>query len=258
MLRTEEFWDAVNFARGARPAKLRPAPLSGEEAYRARLRAFEEFVAFVAKHEGARVITYRELPSIYRDPVVELSRDDLGALAKKLLERPSFHVIGDKPVSLADAFYALSFSLKAFREGDALPQKVTPPLILGPLEEPAELEESFRVRVKDVVDAAAHAYGELDRNRAIPSSIAVGGKEVGPLSFLLAMARAYLMLVNGDVGRVEVPALGELLDFEDYNFKSRVASQWSWVIFPEGFYSRNILRLTLLQLWTLKLAIMKC
>jgi len=255
MLRTEEFWDAVNFARGAMPAQPRPAPLCREEVYRARLKTFEKFVAFVAEHEEVKVITYRELPDMYRDPVVELSQDDLRVLARRLLERPSFHVIGDKPVSLADAFYALSLSLKAYRDRGVLPQRIVPPLVLGPLEEPMELERGFQVRVRDVVDAAARAHSELINIRAVPSSIRVGSGEVGPLSFLLAMARAYLILVKGGEGYVEVPALSELLDFREYNFKSRVASQWSWVIFPEGFRSYRILRLTLLQLWTLKPAI---
>jgi len=33
---------------------------------------------------------------------------------------------------------------------------------------------------------------------------------------------------------------------------SRVAAQWRWIVFPEGFRSQRILELTLLQLWTLK------
>jgi len=43
MLRTDEFWDAVNFARGAMPAEAKPAPLCSEEEYRGSAEGFRRF-----------------------------------------------------------------------------------------------------------------------------------------------------------------------------------------------------------------------
>ncbi|RLF00385.1 MAG: hypothetical protein DRJ57_01010, partial [Thermoprotei archaeon] len=256
MLRTEEFWDAVNFARGAMPAQPRPAPLCREEEYRARLRAFEEFVALVAGHEGVKVITYRELPGLYREPEVELTSSDLRVLAERLIEQPSSHIIHGKPVSLAEAFYALSYSLRTYLERGALPKEVKPYFTLGPLRAPLRHRKGFRVEVRRVVEAAAAAYDELINRRAVPAEITVGGRRAGPLSLLIAMARAYLAVLEDSTGSVEVPATDEEPEFPNRDFRSRVTRQWGWVIFPEGFSSRRILELTLSQLWTLKPAIL--
>ena len=252
VLRTDEFWDAVNFARGVMPAEVRPAPLCSEEVYRARLRAFEEFLSFVVGHKGVEVITYRELPNLYQGPEVELSAEELGALSERLTERLSHHVVNGKPVSLADAFGALSYSLKVYLEKGSLPAGARPPPALGPLERPPRLERGFRVSVGDLAEAAADAYGRVVERGSIPAEIRVGGKAVGPLSFLAAMARAYLQLLSGSTGNVEVPATSEEPETPGVDFASRVASQWSWVVFPESFQSQRILELTMLQLWTLK------
>jgi peptidoglycan/xylan/chitin deacetylase (PgdA/CDA1 family) len=255
MLRANEFWDAVNFARGAMPAEAKPAPLCSEEEYRARLRAFEEFLSFVVGHEGVEVITYRELPSLYQGAGVELTAEELGVLSERLTERLSYHVVGGKPVSLADAFGALSYSLKTYLEEGVLPESVKPPQALGPLEKPPQLERSFRVSVRSVAEAAAGAYERLVESGSIPAEIRVGGGVAGPLSFLAAMARAHLQLLSGSAGDVEIPATSEEPEVPGIDVASRVAAQWRWIVFPEGFRSRRILELTLLQLWTLKPAV---
>jgi peptidoglycan/xylan/chitin deacetylase (PgdA/CDA1 family) len=257
MLRTDEFWDAVNFARGAMPAEAKPAPLCSEEEYRARLRAFEDFVSFVVGHERVEVITYRELPGLYRGLEVELSASDLATLANCLLEKPTYHVVGGKPVSLADAFGALSCSLSIYLEKGVLPSSVRPPFALGPLERPPKLEKGFEATVEEVAVAAAKAYSEVTARGAIPAEIRLSGKAVGSLSLLKAMANAYLQLRNGSRGFVEVPATSEEPAIPDAVFASRVESQWKWVIFPESFRSQRILDLTILQLWTLKPATLK-
>ncbi len=257
MLRAEEFWDAVNFAHGASPAEVKPAPLCDDETYRARVKAFEDFVSFVVGHDGVEVITYRELPGLYREPEVELSASDLETLAERLLEKPSYHVVGGKPVSLADAFGALSNSLATYLERGVLPSSVKPPFALGPLERPTKLEKKFETTVGEVVVAAAKAYSEVAARGAIPTEIRLSGRVVGPLSFLKAMANTYLQLRNDSREFVEVPATSEEPSIPDADFASRVESQWKWVIFPEGFQPRRILDLTMLQLWTLKPAAAK-
>lgn len=257
MLRAEEFWDLVNFARGAAPEEVKPAPLCSEETYRARLKAFKEFVSFVVGHERVKVITYRELPSLYEGPEVELTAGDLRTLAERLQEQLSYHVVNGKPVSLADAFSALSYSLKSYLEKGVLPPSVKPLSALGPLQRPRKLEKGFYTSVKDVVEAAAKAYSDLAACGAVPAEIPVGDKSVGPLSLLRAMAQAYRQLSDGSEESIEIHAMNEEPAVPGVDFASRVVGNWEWVIFPEGFNSQRILEQTLLQLWTLKPAVMK-
>ena len=138
-----------------------------------------------------------------------------------------------------------------------LPPSVKPLLALGPLRRPPKLEKGFYASVKDVAEAAAKAYSDIAACGAIPAEISLSDRRVGPLSFLRAMAQAYRQLLDGSTESVEIRAMNEEPAIPGIDFASRVAGNWKWVIFPEGFSSQRILEHTLLQLWTLKPAVMK-
>ena len=129
--------------------------------------------------------------------------------------------------------------------------------MLGPLRRPPKLERGFYASVKDVAEAAAKAYNDIAACGAIPAEISLSGRRVGPLSFLRAMAQAYRQLLDGSTESVEIRAMNEEPAIPGIDFASRVAGNWKWAIFPEGFSSQRILEHTLLQLWTLKPAVME-
>ena len=258
MLLTKEFWDAINFARGAMPDELKPAPLVQRSLYERRLVEFEEFVSYIVKHPKVKVITFRELPDLYEEERIKLDLKDMEVLAEKIAEVPSFYMVNGKSVSLAEAFYALTYALKTYNERDTLPKEIAPPPLLGPLRMPPSLKKRLKVKSEIVLALAKSVYHELMERKVIPSEIRIGDDAIGPLSFLYVMAQAFLMILRGEKHEeLEIVSLNEELSFKDYDVRKRVAGQWSWIIFPEGFRSEKIMELTLLQLWTLKPAVMK-
>ncbi len=256
MLLTKEFWDAINFARGRMPKKLKPAPLVPRELYKRRIKEFDEFVRYIINHPNVKVITYRELPSLYEEHL-ELNKDELFSLAEKVLENPSYHVINNKSFSLADAFYALCLALKEYKEKGSLPQKIVIRPILGPIERPPEINEEMTVKVHDVLMTIDKVYKAILEEGIIPSRIQVCNEVVGPLLFLYMMARSFLSLTGKAPSRFTIQGVSEMSILEDLDIIRRVINQWHWIIFPENFSSEKILELTILQLWTLKPAIMK-
>ncbi len=259
MLLTKEFWDAINFAKGNMPKELKTAPLIPEDLYKRKLARFEEFVDYITRHPNVKVITFRELPSLYEEENVELNIDEMEILAKKVLDKHSFHIINRKSISLADAFYVFSYALKEYKDKGVIPRKVRTYTLLGPVERPPEIREHVKVRIGDVVNLAKEVYFNIVKSGVIPSAIKINNKVIGPLSFLCAMAQTFLLLLKGEntEKELEIISTDEKPKFEGYDLVRRVCSQWRWIVFPKDFHSERILELTILQSWTLKPAIMK-
>ena len=258
MLLTKEFWDAINFARGKMPKELKPSPLINRETYEKRIAEFDNFVHYVISHPHVKVITYRELPSLYEESF-KLDLDELVALSKKVLDKPTYHVMNGKAFSLSDIFYALCYALREYKRSRSFPEEILPRFILGPIERPPILKETIKVTIRDVLNSIDDVYALISKEGFIPNKIRINGMDVGPLLFLNLMAKSFLLLIKGENAGLgfEVTAVDEMDILSDLDIEKRVTSQWNWIIFPEGFFSERILELTILQLWTFKPAVMK-
>src|SRR5579884_3457831 len=95
----KQFWDGVNFARGANPPReqWKEPPAKTAEETRVSYQVFEEYVRFMKRFPEVRFITASEAAKLYRDR----SRDrpftpaELESIAKKVGEEVSFQTYDD-------------------------------------------------------------------------------------------------------------------------------------------------------------------
>src|SRR5437899_9460754 len=85
----KEFWDGVNFRRGANPPREQwkaPPQRTAEETEGA-FRRFAEYIDFIRTLSGVRFITAGDLPLLYPDEIhsVGASAKDVGEIASRLV-----------------------------------------------------------------------------------------------------------------------------------------------------------------------------
>jgi hypothetical protein len=254
-----EFWDGVNFSRGANPPRpqwRKPAQRSAEETEGA-FRRFEAYVDHIRSLAGVRFVTADQLPKLYPDPLRErgLARDEIVALAGRIAANPGaidFITNGNISYSPADQFELCVRTLALTSEGKNTngPIKVTP--LLGPdtLPPATELTEltwaEFETAVLDTNEFIAY-------HAQIPSRIFAGTAKIAPADFLIAAAGVLADPADSarKSGRVKIPQ-GTLLATERHVAKNTPGLFGGWVIHRENFQAATILELARLQAWTLK------
>src|SRR3989440_8959778 len=114
----QQFWDGVNFARGANPPReeWKPPPQRPAEQTEAAFDRFGQYIDHIRSIPGVRFITAADLPKLYPDPALHaVTLAELNEMAETILSRGSngldFKVIGHKAFSLADQFELLCKSV---------------------------------------------------------------------------------------------------------------------------------------------------
>ncbi len=246
-----EFWDGVNFKRGANPPRERwkaPPQRTAEETDA----AFERFGQYIdhIKSLGVRFVTASELGGIYVDRVRTegASEAEVIEIAQKLAADDSkgidFVVMGNKSFSPADQFEILLW-------GD---EKKAPQGLLGPDGAgPAAGGFDGKVPWAAFAEAMRDVKDFVGKEKRVPARIFIGAEVVRPEDFMVGMARAYLERKKSGQwpGEVLMGKNVELLTAQ------RVAKDTpgifgGWVIHKEGFRAPKILEVARWQAWTLK------
>ena len=261
-----QFWDGVNFSRGANPPReqwQRPPQRSAEETAAAFLR-FGQYIDYIRSLPNVRFVTAAELPVLYPDAIhgEGVPEKDLGALASRIAANADkgldFLVLGRRAYSLADQFEALALAVGKLSAGQELRFPLYPTGLLGPAGAPPPACEkrvlgplAFRDTMRDVLDF-------IRTQRRVPSRVFVGADAVAPGDFLVALAAAYRAW--REHGRP--PLEGELMLGNNPELlpARRVAADTpglfgGWIIHKEGFRAPKVLELARLQAWTLKPAL---
>lgn len=252
-----EFWDGVNFSRGANPPRAqwrKPAQRSAEET-EAAFQRFEAYVDHIRSLPDVRFVTADQLPELYPDPIRDkgVSREEIITLAKRIAETPGtidFITNGNVSYSPADQFELCIRALASASDKTVNHVKTTP--LLGPDTSPpvTELTElswaSFEAAVLDTREF-------IDYHRQVPSRVFTGAVKIAPADFLIAMAAALADPENNarKSGRVEIPQ-GTTLATETHVAKDTPGLFGGWVIHRQDFQAAKILELARLQAWTLK------
>ncbi|HRV08301.1 MAG TPA: hypothetical protein P5568_07500 [Acidobacteriota bacterium] len=246
-----EFWDAVNFARGANPPPERWQPPSAKtrEEIETGFQVFEEYIRFIASHREIRFRTADEAPALFADRA-------LGAMfssstIKRLAELPASGVVDFQEFdgfsfSPAEQFVLLAQYLAQGGEASAVRLPVEP--VLGPVI-PQPLHEEVAVEWRQVERTLADAIAFVERHGRVPDEVWLGSRAISPESFLTTVASLVL--------REDRPS--EVV-FRPVTLRSakRVRNDsglWSWVIFPSGFDAPEMMRLAARQSWSLKPAL---
>src|SRR5213075_3363258 len=106
----QEFWDGVNFRRGANPPReqWKPPPQRPPEETEAAFIRFAEYIDHIRSIPGVRFVTASDLPDLYPDPTRTrgASEEDYNELVSRLADAKAgavdFQVISGRAYSPAD------------------------------------------------------------------------------------------------------------------------------------------------------------
>lgn len=258
-----EFWDGVNFSRGANPPRsqwkqpgVRPTAET-EQAFA----DFEQYVRFVGAQPGVRFVTANDLMRLYADRALQhgFTRNDLLTLARALRQEITFQKLNDVAVSAADSFWLLNETLNDYLEKQRLPTTVQIVSLYGPTRpfaaapnrsRPASIKwADFAAAVRDVA-----AYCRVQQR--LPAEVWLGVETLAPHEYLTMLATVVeeLLTTGKPPDQVMVRSAGGLTT-EKYVAEDNL-KLWGWVIFPEGFHAPKIMEMARLQAWTLKPALL--
>ena len=226
---TAEFWDAVNFAKGANPERAawrRPRRRTEAESERC-FRILHDYVAHAKDVPDVRFATARELAQLYGNPTPEAERSRIAA---HLSARQTFLVTENGTLSAADMLLRLLGMPPEFVDGPAT--RIASSL------EGASIPRAAFDRAK--IDAVSF----LRANQRLPAAVWIGADKLSLGDFAATLAGD-----DGASAQIEVRRAN--LEFERY-FSNEPRKAFDWPIHPEGFSAPELLELGKLQGWTLK------
>jgi hypothetical protein len=258
-----EFWDGVNFRRGANPDRAdwkmpgtRPAAET-EQAFH----DFDQYIRFIKAQPGVRFATATELMTIYGDTAMtrSFSQEDLLGLARSVQKDITFQRLDGYALSAADVFGLLTDAMAAYIERNELPSATRVTALDGPARVYAPLAggarsssfrwSAFARAVRDTED-----YGRTFHR--LPDEVWIGAESLSPADYFATLARTLEDLITSGRTPAEVPRREGRYTADRYVAEDSPAL-WGWVIFPEGFHAPRIMELARLQAWTLKPAVLR-
>jgi len=256
-----EFWDGVNFRRGANPPRHEwklPPMQSGAEIER-NFHDFEEYVKFIKAQPGVRFVTAGELMKLYKDKSLAhgFSQEEILSLARAVQKEITFQKTGSFTLSSADVFSLLTeeaVSRPDNKKSEAIRLKPLygPSRPFGPgagSSRPATVPLSaFLAAARDTA-AFCRAHGRM------PDEIWIGAVSISPQDYLATLGA---VIESRTDGANQLPITIREGKFTADKYVAEDSPQlWGWVIFPEGFHAPQIMELARLQAWTLKPALLQ-
>ena len=227
---TTEFWDGVNFSKGANPERAdwrRPHRRTEADAERC-YGVLRDYVAHAKSVPDVRFVTAREALELYGSPAppaVERAR-----VAAHMAARQTFLVTETGALSAADMLLSLL--------------RMPPEVVDGPATRIASTYEGASIPRAAFEHAKADAVSFIRGNQRLPAAVWIGSGKLSIGDFAATLAGA------GD-GDAEVLVRRANLEFEKY-FSNEPRKAFDWPIHPEGFSAPELLELGKLQGWTLK------
>lgn len=241
-----EFWDVVNFARGANPPRARWKP-PRQKTRRETETAFANFEAYIRHlktYRDVEFITTRDAARIYRDRAVgrRFAPAELRAIARAVGPRIGFQRRNGHCLAPADVF-ALLTEAAACGGHTAVTMGPTP---FGPSDPPPVGPVPARTDVSQLARTIADVTSFLRRHGRLPSAVWLGSAAVTP--------EVYLRAVATWVCSRRVAIRPARLATARYVAKD-APWLWRWPIARPGFTAPAMMALAKRQAWTLKPAI---
>ncbi|MBK5298618.1 MAG: hypothetical protein JJE40_15805, partial [Vicinamibacteria bacterium] len=257
-----EFWDAVNFSRGANPPRAswkrpRTRPAAETEAAFA---DFEQYIRFITQQPGVTFVTATDLMRLYEDRAMTrtFTRADLRTIAAATQPEITFQRRDGETLSAADVFGLLTSTMTGFVKTSAVPEASRVMPLLGPTRQfvpplggtPSAVFpwEAFSRAITDAADFCR-------ANKRVPDEVWVGTDSLSPADFLATLVPVVEHVVA--TGQPPAEVSRQVGRFTADRYVAEDSTElWGWPIFPEGFHAPDIMALARLQAWTLKPAVL--
>jgi len=262
----QEFWDGVNFRRGANPPReqWKAPPQRPPEETEAAFRRFGEYIDYIRSIPNVRFVTAGDLPAIYPDPVRSqgASEQDVAELASRLVSPEAkgvdFQVIDSRSYSAGDQFELLTTAVARLIASEQLAFPLRAKGLLGPDSAPPTGGDSARITWPAFRDTVHDVESFIETERRVPARVFIGADAVPPADFLKALAAAYdFRRKSGRLPLEQGVELGRHLELlpAHHVAEDTPGLFGGWIIHREGFRAPKIVEQARLQAWTLKPAI---
>lgn len=227
---TTEFWDAVNFAKGANPERTawrhprRRTEAESERCYG----ILRDYVAYAKGVPGVRFVTARELLQLYGSPAP--ARVERARIAAHLSARQTFLAAENEALSAADMLLSLL--------------GMQPEVVDGPATRIASAMPGASISRAAFEGAKRDAVSFIRANKRLPAAVWIGADKLSLGDFAATLA-------GDDEAAAQIAVRRANLEFETY-FSNEPRKSFDWPIHPEGFSAPELLELGKLQGWTLK------
>ncbi len=251
----KEFWDGVNFRKGANPPReqWKLPPTKTPEESRLAYQVFEDYIHFMKRFPEVRFITASQAAKIYRDKARgrSFSVSEVVETARAVNENVTFQERADYGLSAAETFALLNEYVRSRsggKETDSIGIEKSP---YGPTGQAPALTAPATTDWSQFARTAGDVADYLHRQERIPNSIWLGSVNVPPEAYLQALAQVVIDLSENKLppGNFEIRpaklAAARYVADDGPNL-------WGWVIFPDGFRAPAMMALAKQQAWTLK------
>ncbi|MFQ3651850.1 MAG: hypothetical protein SNJ75_16120 [Gemmataceae bacterium] len=249
-----EFWDGVNFAKGANPPPekwVQPAQKS-EDQTRMSKRIFSDYVQFMKRFKDVEFITASQAARLYTDRAIgrTFQAADLRAIAAKVADGLTYQSYTDYTLSPAEIFELLN----RYIAGEKTPTLSDSPL--GPTSRVIALREPITTDASQLKRTAQDVADYMKKTHRVPGTIWLGSVGVPPEAYLKALAKVALEMLDGQPIPGSIRFIEAKLDNEKY-VANDDPKLWGWVIFPPGFRAPALMELAKRQAWTVKPALLR-
>jgi len=250
----EQFWDGVNFSHGANPprSQWKLPPMKSPEAQEQAFGAFEAFLDHIIARPGVRLVTAREIPTLYPDRIYShpLTRSDIQTIAKAFRKEVSYVDLGTRIASAGEGLLALCAAAQS--PDGSIPGEVSLEFAYGPASAPQLFITEGKFPWSDFQQAAREVLEIARASGQMPSLAWVNGQPVRPEDLAVTLAAA--LTAESRQGDIALQK-GELAA-KKYVSDDR-PGLWGWVILPKGFSAPHMMELAKLQVWTIKPAVLR-
>lgn len=260
----QEFWDGVNFRRGANPPReeWKAPPQRPMEQTKAAFARYAGYVDHIKSLPGVRFVTATDLTRLYTDSakISGASSADLVALAEAILasNQVDYRTIGAATFSPADQFELLTQAVAALLRGDPILFPLKTAGLLGPDAAPPANTHPSALRWTAFRDATLDVASFIRTQGRIPARVFVGPDPMPPADFLAGLAKVFS--IYSQTGKLPQNAEIRLGENTLLAPVRHVASDTpnlfgGWIIHKEGYRAPQILEVARQQAWTLKPAL---
>jgi hypothetical protein len=254
----EQFWDGVNFAKGANPPRgeWKQPPQKPAAATEEQFRNFAKYLEFVRTRPNVKLVTATEIAGLYPDAAYArpFPREEIGALARSIAKEVTFARLDGRTVSAAEALLAIAQFAADFAESGRMPDSIKADFAYGPSSAPDTIVREGNFAWPRFAQACRDYLRDVARLGRMPAVVWIEGKAVDPVDFAATLGAAVTQLI--ETGK---PPDRVRLVRGNWTAAKYVADDsdrlWGWVIFPEDFRAPKMMHLARLQSWTIKPAV---
>lgn len=254
-----EFWDGVNFRRGANPprSEWKLPPMQTAEEIERNFRDFEQYVQFIQKQAGVNFVHCSDLVKLYEDRAQAFSftQTEIAVIARTVQKEIGFQRMNGFTLSAADSFALLTEAYLSLLDGKKQPLKLK--TIYGPARSFTPSVGGSKlamVRLVEISETVRDVSRFIQTHGRMPDEIWIGAQSISPQDYLATLGSVIESWKMNDGNLAVTLRTGNFT--ADRYVAEDSTKLWGWVIFPEGFHAPNIMEMARLQAWTLKPALL--